>query len=282
MTTESPTTDTPEVTVPKIPLNKFAEYYKDTADTPESDKVTNPCLSVSELVQTYLYGLDLTDPEGNPFPKALLVSYLNSSISFAESLFDITLAPKVIQGETHDYERGDYNNWGYIQLWKRPIRKVTSFQLMYGTRPSMEIPLDWLKIDKNGGKIQLFPNSASASGMIITDGGIIFGLQRAWSYAPQLWSIDYEAGMDEVPHHLKELIYKHASIGVLQVWGDLILGAGIASSSVSIDGLSQSIGTTQSAMYGGASARIDDYRKDIESLIPVIRQKYEGIRMVVV
>ena len=87
---------------------------------------------------------------------------------------------------------------------------------------------------------------------------------------------------NNLPAHLKELIYKKAVIGILQVWGDLILGAGIASSSISIDGLSQSIGTTQSAMFGGASARCEEYRKDIEALIPVLRQKYGGIRMTVV
>ena len=85
-----------------------------------------------------------------------------------------------------------------------------------------------------------------------------------------------------MPAHLRELIYKKAVIGILQVWGDLVLGAGIASQSISIDGLSQSIGTTQSAMYGAASARCTEYRDDIQALIPVIRQQYAGIRMVVV
>ena len=58
--------------------------------------------------------------------------------------------------------------------------------------------------------------------------------------------------------------------------------AGIASQSVSIDGLSQSIGTTQSAMFGGASARVEAYNKDIkEQILPILRQKFNGIRMVV-
>ena len=64
---------------------------------------------------------------------------------------------------------------------------------------------------------------------------------------------------------------------------DLIIGAGIANQSVSIDGVSQSIGTTQSAMYGGASARIQQYTDDINKVIlPALRQKFGGLRMVVV
>ena len=248
------------------------------------DVIVNPAFTTEELVQNFLFGIDLSDSKGNPFPKALIISYINSAIAYAESLFDICLSKTEVEAEPHDYERSDYTNWGYVQLWKRPILEVKSLRLMYGTKPAWEVPKDWLKIDKNSGKIQMFPSSGSVTSMIIGASGAIYGLYNSWDYAPQMWEVDYVAGMDtsNLPAHLKELIYKRAVIGILQVWGDLILGAGIASSSISIDGLSQSIGTTQSAMYGGASARCEEYRKDIETLIPVLRQKYGGIRMTVV
>ena len=246
--------------------------------------ISNSAFTTEELIQNFLFGIDLSDSKGNPFPKALIISYINSAIAYAESLFDICLSRQEVEAEPHDYERTDYTNWGYIQLWKRPVLEVKALRLMYGTRPAWEVPLDWLKIDNNSGKIQMFPSSGSVTSMIIGASGAIYGLYNAWSYAPQMWEVDYVAGMDSnnLPAHLKELIYKKAVIGILQVWGDLILGAGIASSSISIDGLSQSIGTTQSAMFGGASARCEEYRKDIEALIPVLRQKYGGIRMAVV
>lgn len=251
----------------------------------ESESViSNSAFTTEELIQNFLFGIDLSDSKGNPFPKALIISYINSAIAYAESLFDICLSRQEVEAEPHDYERSDYTNWGYVQLWKRPILEVKALRLMYGTRPAWEVPQDWLKIDKNSGKIQMFPSSGSVTSMIIGASGAIYGLYNSWDYAPQMWEVDYVAGMDSnnLPAHLKELIYKKAVIGILQVWGDLILGAGIASSSISIDGLSQSIGTTQSAMFGGASARCEEYRKDIEALIPVLRQKYGGIRMTVV
>lgn len=251
----------------------------------ESESViSNSAFTTEELIQNFLFGIDLSDSKGNPFPKALIISYINSAIAYAESLFDICLSRQEVEAEPHDYERSDYTNWGYVQLWKRPILEVKALRLMYGTIPAWEVPQDWLKIDKNSGKIQMFPSSGSVTSMIIGASGAIYGLYNSWDYAPQMWEVDYVAGMDanNLPAHLKELIYKKAVIGILQVWGDLILGAGIASSSISIDGLSQSIGTTQSAMFGGASARCEEYRKDIEALIPVLRQKYGGIRMTVV
>lgn len=246
--------------------------------------ISNAAFTTEELIQNFLFGIDLSDSKGNPFPKALIISYINSAIAYAESLFDICLSRQEVEAEPHDYERSDYTNWGYVQLWKRPILEVKALRLMYGTKPAWEVPQDWLKIDKNSGKIQMFPSSGSVTSMIIGASGAIYGLYNSWDYAPQMWEVDYVAGMDanNLPAHLKELIYKKAVIGILQVWGDLILGAGIASSSISIDGLSQSIGTTQSAMFGGASARCEEYRKDIEALIPVLRQKYGGIRMTVV
>lgn len=216
----------------------------------EDEVVSNPCFSSEEMVQNFMFGIDLSDQQGNPFPRALLVAYLNSAIAYCETLFDICLTEQVVDSEPHDYERNDYTNWGYLQLWKRPVIEVTSLKLMYGTRPSFEIPLDWLKIDKNSGKVQMFPSQGSVSKLIIGSTGAIYGLHNYWDYAPHMWEVSYVAGMrqGDIPSHLKELIYKKATIGVLQVWGDLILGAGIASSSISIDGLSQSIGTTQSAI----------------------------------
>jgi len=41
--------------------------------------------------------------------------------------------------------------------------------------------------------------------------------------------------------------------------------------------------TTQSAMYGGASARVMEYTNDInDRLLPALRQKFGGLRMTVV
>lgn len=34
-------------------------------------------------------------------------------------------------------------------------------------------------------------------------------------------------------------------------------------------------------MFGGASARVESYRKDIENEIPVIRQEFSSMRMIV-
>lgn len=252
------------------------------------EEVTWTYTTVNDLKDNYLFGIDLSDPSGNPLPEGLFVHYLNSAIDYLSNLLDVTIGETEFIGERHDYIRSDYQNWGFIQLGHNPVKEVKSVRLMYGNRPSIEIPLDWVQLNKLTGQITLFPQSGSANSLIIGQTGMLFGFQSQWDYAPSLWEVDYVAGIDEKDPSmpislLTEAIYKRCACGVLNVWGDLIIGAGIANQSVSIDGISQSIGTTQSAMYGGASARVTEYTSDLkDNILPVLRQKFGGIRMIVI
>ncbi len=72
-----------------------------------------------------------------------------------------------------------------------------------------------------------------------------------------------------------------ASLYVLNPAGDLIAGAGIASKSIGIDALHQSINTTSSATNAGYGARIIQYQKDLKPLLKEIRSEYHGVQMAV-
>src|SRR5690606_22370946 len=156
-----------------------------------------------------------------------------------------------------------------------------------------KIPKDWLRVDQLTGQIQLFPTSGSAGGLIIDARGSLFTplVQGRFGYAPQMWEVKYKAGMTEpteeakknqmyrktdITPDLEELIYKKAAASIMTVWGDLIIGAGIANQSISVDGLSQSVGTTQSAMYGGASARVKQLEQDVKRLMTELYNYYNG------
>lgn len=89
---------------------------------------------------------------------------------------------------------------------------------------------------------------------------------------------------DEYQTPIRDTIGKLAAIHALDIAGDLLIGAGIASRSLSMDSLSESIDTTQSAMYAGYSARIiERYLKDLNGqsaaqpgLLDKIRSFYHG------
>lgn len=188
------------------------------------DEIAWSAVSVQSIRDNYLFGIDLSDANGNPLPEGLFVHYLNAAVDYIQNLLDIVIAPTDFT-ERHDYIRNDYQNWGFIQLDHNPVREIKRLNLMYGGRPSVEIPLDWIQLDKLTGQITLFPAAGSANSLIIGQTGFLFGFQSQWSYAPMLWEVEYEAGIDEndpsMPFALlKEAIFKRASMGILNVWGE--------------------------------------------------------------
>lgn len=244
------------------------------------DKTNTIC--AKHIIDNLLFGLELTDSKGNPFPKEMFVQHMNSAIASIQRQLGITIPKTEILQEAHDYIATDFVNWGFIKLNEKPIRKVSRITMNFANTV-LEIPKEWIRFDKNSGCIRLFPQASTPGSLAILADGTILGIGR-WANAPGVWRVDYEVGFepDEIPPDLLECIQKVAAMNLLNVWGDLILGAGIASSSVSLDGLSQSIGTTQSAMYGGASARVNEYKENVANLLAILKQYYTGIQMVVI
>lgn len=79
-----------------------------------------------------------------------------------------------------------------------------------------------------------------------------------------------------LPADIKALIGLNASLLPLAVAGTTLVGAGIASKSVSIDGLSQSISTTASSTKHAYSNRADAHQEMFERMLPYVRGKYTG------
>lgn len=80
---------------------------------------------------------------------------------------------------------------------------------------------------------------------------------------------------------LLELIGLKAAMPILDTAGDLILGAGISSQSLSADGLSQSISSTSGVENSGYGAREANYRKRIDELSKAMRARYRRFNMAV-
>jgi len=63
----------------------------------------------------------------------------------------------------------------------------------------------------------------------------------------------------------------------LNIAGDLLLGAGIASQSISIDGLSQAVASTASATSAGYGARLINFNSELKTVMKSLRAKYAKI-----
>lgn len=233
----------------------------------------------------YLFGIPLVDEDGNEYPDRNINSWIAKAVGWLEHELQIKIAPTEIAAEHHDYYIDDYQAFCYLQLYHYPVVGVESLKASYAGQDIMTFPQDWIHIYRETGQLQLVPTTGSLSQVLLGQGsGILLPLiTNRLSHMPHLFKVDYMAGFpeDQVPSNIVDLIAMKACIGVLNVMGDILLGAGIASQSVSIDGLSESITTTQSAENSAYSARIRQYEREIKNQLPDLKQYYKGLRLAV-
>jgi hypothetical protein len=240
-------------------------------------------LSVQELKDIFLFGLDLTDDAGNEFPDIMFEWGIRSAIAWTERKLDLRIKPTVFTGERYDYVRNDYLNWTIIKLRESPVISVERVAVTWPSNTEVIVfPDDWIQLRPDVGQINIVPTSGTYSQVLLTAGGSFLPLVASGrDFVPNILEVDFTAGFAEgqVPQDLLDLIGKLAAFAPLNVAGDLIVGAGIASKSVSIDGLSQSINTTSSATNAGYGARLVQYTKEIKEAVPMLRRYYKGLIM---
>lgn len=259
----------------KTPVNKISQA---------AFTRTQPLITVQQLKDRYLFGVDLKDEQGNDLKDEVIQHYIDSAVSFMEHKLDIIIMPTTIE-ENYDYRAIDYTHFNFIQLKKKPVSEVIEMKAKFPNNIELvKYPSDWFVLEKEAGQIQLSPVEGTFSGLIITQGGsyvpLIYGSRDYW---PHLFQITYKAGFDAdcIPTIINEMIGMQASIRIFDILGDIILGAAIASENVGLDGANVGKTTTASAMYSGFSARIGSYQKSLNDYIDVVRKYYNGFSFVV-
>jgi hypothetical protein len=304
-----------EVTTPTTRLTLengvFAYRYTDTAGDPDyyyrssyynsgstlESSLSDPqqgegdsaldVISVAELKSTFLTGVDLTDGEGNEFLDTMYEHYIKAAVSWVEARLDMPLRPTGIVEEKHDFYKEDYDKYIFLEVDKFPVISVEEIKLVLpGNQVVQTFANDWIHVQKESGQIQIVPGTGSAGTILLGASGawipFIYGINK---FIPEAFWVTYTAGFEcgKLPYLLKDLVGKVASYGPLYMAGELLLGAGIASSNASIDGLSQSVSTLGSPGQGGAYVgRIKAYQAEIEKSIPDLIRYYKGLRLQVV
>jgi len=240
-------------------------------------------LTVAQFKARYFFGIDITNDAGVPMTDDVFQHYIISAIRAIEHELDIPILPTSFT-EAHDYYREDYNAFSLLQLDNYPVISVESFRVQYPSGQTIvEYPEEWIRLDKVKGTLQIVPTAGTLSEFVIGQGGSYLpAIYSGMAYLPQLFHVEYTAGFGrgQLPRDIADIIGKLAACGPFNIFGDLIAGAGIANLSLSLDGLSQSIGTTASATNAGFGARIIQYLKEIKQAIPLLRRYYKGVRFV--
>jgi hypothetical protein len=243
---------------------------------------TSP-ISPDELVARYFLGIELTDPNGNPLPADSIQFYIDAAVEEFEGYLNLKLTKQIVR-ETLHYSLSDFHNWGFIPV-SYPVNRPFVLQGYASGVRQVSYPVDWVsrKTSSVSTDVQRSLYLVPGTGQVSISGSAVYaGIlpHLGWKGAqtiPNYWDIVYCTSFDKPPADILDAVGKLASINIFHQLGDIILGAGIANESISIDGLSQSIGTTSSATNAGYGARIIGYTNDLKKGLPRLKAKYDGM-----
>jgi hypothetical protein len=214
-----------------------------------------PIPTPDSLKKTVLFGIPLTSfLTGEKVTDEALQQFIDQSISEVEHTLDMYITPVVFR-ERHDYSRHQFFwSFGYFKVNHGPVLDVSKFQLTFNngqigpaTPPLVDIPLEFIHVQPQEQSIQLVPaQGVTISGLITS---IYSGLgfhafnNQALSAWPGAILIEYRAGfeLNQIPAMLAGLIENLAAWKMLSIMGPILFPHN--STSISIDGTSQSVGT---------------------------------------
>nr|DAT83575.1 MAG TPA: hypothetical protein [Caudoviricetes sp.] len=254
-------------------------------------KNTGLVISVAELWELFLYGIKIQGGEGSNFSDESMRFYLVVAQREIENYYNLKFI-KQLADQTITYYRTDYWQTFPILQTNYPVREPLSMIGMLNKMEQIVYPQGWLFCEydtlmgQGKRRISVVPTGSSTRGnaeIILTGITSQVGMQR-FNMIPDYWRIQYITGwdIDQMPMDLINVVGMVASFGPLGIAGDLILGsAGIASQSLSIDGLSQSISTTASATNAGYGARLIQYEKQIKETTDRLKLVYDQPKFMV-
>lgn len=253
-------------------------------------KRVEPIIDIARLKSQYLFGIDIVDSFGNSLSDDAYQQFIDNAISMLEHDLDIALSPIMGEVEYKDYHYNDYVDWGYLYLNNFPVIQVQKIEMVFYKDDSgadiavQRIPDNWIRLQRHDGIIRLIPNARFPATLQVGAHGFFPELLRG-DTIPHAWKITYDYGFEDgkVPTLVNHIIAGLAAMQAFQIGGSLVIGAGIASSSISLDGLSQSINTTQSAENSAFSAQYKEYQDLIfgknekdPGLLGTLRAYYKG------
>jgi len=169
--------------------------------------------------------------------------------------------------------------WVQIQMpWPQLLRIDSLYGAIANTRV-IDIDLEWIEHSEQGGLVQLVPFNQEIAFDFV--GLLWVNAIRGATELPNFWHYNAIVGLRDAPWEVQELIAKKAAMNALIVAG-MALRPGVGSTSLSRDGISQSVSYTTSSQYGVFSATIQGYKDWIAEEGKRLRAKYRGATMIIV
>ena len=253
-------------------------------------------ISPEELIQQYLYGVPICGVQGQELTDGLISSKIVIAQKTVENLLYIKLTEQMIH-ESQDFNRDHWRGWGYVKT-SYPVKFALAMEGYYNNIKQISYPYNWLNSRKEQSsltgnsesiylrQIHMIPSGTTGnaeSGGITYNGATPFALFQGLHYIPNYWRTTYVTGFDKMPKDILDYVSKLAAIQLLSFLGEIYLGIGMNSYSISLDGLSQSTSLLKSAENGVFGARIKQFMNDMfgqdgkGGTTATLKAKYKGI-----
>ncbi|MGI5066143.1 hypothetical protein [Treponema putidum] len=261
------------------------------------EKLWGDIVTPDDLRYTYLWGVDFKASNGMPYTDEQIKFHIDSALKEIERRLNITIKKTRIvcepdrrnlkKGIDYDEEESFYTfrqarvqRQGFISTRKRPVLKVSKLDLLSRTEKVTSL-MDSYTLDKTKGLIRFFRRPFMQSDSIRAVQTALSSYGQAVQNNHLFYSIDYTAGYessDEVPADLRAVVAKLCAVELLNIIGDGLM-SGFSSSSLSMDGVSESFSSTQSATSAYYGARIKVYEDEIKDYIAENKMKFGHVVM---
>lgn len=176
----------------------------------------------------------------------------------------------------YDYDPANYrgDRWGFIQMRHKPVISVDKARFVYPAPQHvvLNVPDDWLRVDRKYGTIQFVPTSSPFLSPI---GGLVMNSMAAGRQLPFSVELEYTAGLKNAARDFPELLTLVKKMAVTSIIEDSFLPQ---SGSISADGLSQSMSVDLGKYHEAIDRAIDGGDGANGGLMT----KIHGIRLMVI
>jgi hypothetical protein len=265
-------------------------------------------ITPDEIRFKYLFGNPLVAQNGEAMGDDAIQLCIDSAIAMVEKDLNINLVKRSYKArgtnlndrtdlvgtpeidyewdEAYDFDRETFNNkYIYIKLRHRPITKV--YQVIFRDPLNNNVAdiTGWCKPNYERGSLEFFPTYGNLLMMFLQSSYFAMGnfIGQTEKY-PDAFYIDYDAGLTNVLvmrkkyPELFEICGCMAAISAI-LWLSIGKASGIASQSISMEGISESISTTASAENFLMAAEALAYTKRIDKFYKENKYKYSGIQL---
>jgi hypothetical protein len=247
---------------------------------------TEPLITAVALQNNQLWGLPLVSGMKDPITGRaqvitvdMLQEYIDDAVALAELETSLTIFPLVVEKKL-PWDPQDYKSFGYMKLPDRPIATIESLTVNMSNNDDIYVvPLEWVETaNLRWGQLNVIPltialTNGRPTAIPTTAGGAVLlsVFQNSSMWVPSFWKVRYTAGFPNgaIPKVVNDLI---GTIAAMEVLSRLAATYGKSSgSSLSIDGMSQSVSTPGPEIF---TKRLKDLEDKRAKLVKKIRNLY--------